>query len=133
MDTTDENINRDTSDNLGLEDTQGIIVDKQQNINYKLGGVTGKGFMPGVSGNPAGRPKGQTLKEFQAEVFRTMSIEEKKEWLKDIAKDTRWKMAEGNPKQDVEANVKGELKIEISEDIAKKYDTTPDPEDNSPE
>lgn len=24
----------------------------------QLGGVTGKGFMPGVSGNPAGKPKG---------------------------------------------------------------------------
>lgn len=24
----------------------------------KLGGITGKGFVPGKSGNPAGRPKG---------------------------------------------------------------------------
>jgi Family of unknown function (DUF5681) len=27
----------------------------------QLGGVTGKGFLPGVSGNPGGRPKGRSL------------------------------------------------------------------------
>ena len=31
--------------------------------NYQLGGRSGKGFMPGQSGNPAGRPKKPTLKE----------------------------------------------------------------------
>lgn len=34
-------------------------VQMQRNNNGKLlGGVTGKGFMPGKSGNPGGRPKG---------------------------------------------------------------------------
>jgi len=28
----------------------------KQRVNKKLGGVTGKGFMPGQSGNPNGRP-----------------------------------------------------------------------------
>jgi hypothetical protein len=28
---------------------------------YRPGGVTGKGFLPGQSGNPGGRPKGRTL------------------------------------------------------------------------
>lgn len=36
----------------------GDKVDKQQKSNGKKpGGVTGKGFMPGKSGNPKGRPK----------------------------------------------------------------------------
>jgi hypothetical protein len=33
------------------------------NDTYQLGGRSGKGFMPGQSGNPAGRPKKPTLKE----------------------------------------------------------------------
>lgn len=39
-------------------------VAKQPKKNGKLiGGVTGKGFKPGRSGNPAGRPKHKTLME----------------------------------------------------------------------
>lgn len=34
----------------------GLTVDKI--TGKQLGGATGKGFMPGQSGNPAGRPKG---------------------------------------------------------------------------
>jgi hypothetical protein len=30
----------------------------EKTTKYQLGGRTGKGFMPGKSGNPAGRPKG---------------------------------------------------------------------------
>jgi len=68
-------------------------------------------LLPGHTANPNGRPKGQTLKEFQAEIFRSMSHEEKIEWLKDVNKDTRWKMAEGNPRNDVE--ISGELTSKI--------------------
>jgi hypothetical protein len=39
-----------------------MIAQEQREINGKRpGGVTGKGFRPGRSGNPAGRPKGQSL------------------------------------------------------------------------
>jgi hypothetical protein len=34
---------------------------QRENNGKKLGGVTGKGFMPGQSGNPDGRPHGRTL------------------------------------------------------------------------
>lgn len=34
-------------------------VEKQRENN--VGGVTGKGFLPGQSGNPNGRPKGQSI------------------------------------------------------------------------
>jgi hypothetical protein len=38
-------------------------VEEQHNNSQKLlGGITGKGFMPGKSGNPGGRPKGSSLK-----------------------------------------------------------------------
>ena len=58
-------------------------------------------FAQGTAPGP-GRPKGKTLKEYQAEAFRMMSDEEKAEWLKDVPKDTRWKMSEGQPKQDMD-------------------------------
>lgn len=39
-----------------------VIAQEQRESNGKRpGGVTGKGFLPGRSGNPAGRPKGQSL------------------------------------------------------------------------
>jgi hypothetical protein len=31
---------------------------REQRKNYRLGGITGKGFTPGRSGNPGGRPRG---------------------------------------------------------------------------
>lgn len=78
-------------------------------------------LLPGSTANPNGRPKGQTLKEYMAERFRTMSPEEKEEWLKDVAKSEKWRMAEGNPKQDVEADVKGELKVIIPKAVADTF------------
>ena len=67
-------------------------------------------FKPGQSGNPGGRPKG-TLKDFQRQQFMEMSPEEKANFLKDLPKDIRWRMAEGNPAQEQE--MKGNITIEM--------------------
>jgi hypothetical protein len=67
-------------------------------------------FKPGESGNPGGRPKG-TLKDFQRQQFMEMTPEQKADFLKDIPKDVRWRMSEGNPSQ--EQDVKGELTVKI--------------------
>jgi hypothetical protein len=64
-------------------------------------------FKPGVSGNPGGRPK-NTLKEFQGEEFRNMTPEQKREFLRTIAKIDRWKMAEGNPPQQTDVTTGGD-------------------------
>lgn len=61
-------------------------------------------LLPGNTANLLGRPKGKTLKDYQAEQFRLMTDEEKQKWLEDnkVSGETRWKMAEGQPKQDVD-------------------------------
>lgn len=84
-------------------------LDKQE-INKPLRDEKGR-LLPGNTANPNGRPKGKTLKEYQAEQFRNMSDEEKADWLKDVGKDIRWKMSEGMPSQGVD--ITGELTTKI--------------------
>ena len=62
------------------------------------------------AGHPStgGRPKGSTLKEYQAQKFREMNDEEKEQYLLDIQKELRWRMAEGNPATNTDLTTKGE-------------------------
>lgn len=78
----------------------------------KLGGVTGKGFMPGVSGNPGGRPKG-TMKGYLSKKFMEMSDEDKERFLIEhsVSGKDQIEFGEGKPKQDVE--VSGELTSKV--------------------
>jgi hypothetical protein len=56
----------------------------------------------GQSGNPAGRPKGKTMKEYARELLECQTEEERQEFLHGLPKEIIWRMAEGNPKQDTE-------------------------------
>lgn len=102
----------------------------KQEENKPLRDAHGR-LMPGHTANPNGRPKGKTLKEYQAEKFRAMSDEEKEEYLRDVAKVERWRMAEGNPKQDTDITSAGRPIIQLPEEVVAKHALNTSTEPNS--
>lgn len=65
-------------------------------------------FGPGNNANPAGRPKGKTLKEFAREMLMTMNDEEKIAYLKQLPPEIVWRMAEGNPSNSTDLTTGGD-------------------------
>lgn len=58
-------------------------------------------FKKGQSGNLRGRPKGQSMKEFAREFLSKMSDSERYKFLNALPRELVWRMAEGNPTEDV--------------------------------
>lgn len=72
------------------------ITGEQQTIKEKrIAQLQPYQYKKGQSGNPSGRPKGISLKEYAKQKLLSMTDEEREEFFDGINKDTIWEMAEG--------------------------------------
>lgn len=88
-------------------------------------------FKPGQSGNPNGRPKGRSMKEFAKEYLSSLTEEERIKYFEGMDKIDVWKMAEGNPESKTDLTTAGMPIIQVAPEIAIKNELNTSPEGNS--
>lgn len=74
-------------------------------------------FKPGQSGNPKGRPKGPSLKEWSRSYLESLTDEERMQFMTGIDKKTIWEMAEGKPESKTELTGKDGEAIKVEAQI----------------
>lgn len=90
-------------------------------------------YKKGVSGNPAGRPKGKTLKEFAREYYMLKTDEEKRAYIEKVEEKKpgfAWEMAEGKASQNMDVTSGGQP-IYIPSELLEKNDIPPSTENDS--
>ena len=91
-----------------------MSADKQRNKQRNSPWLKKYSWKPGQSGNLRGRPVGKTVKEWAREFLKSLPDEKKLEFLKEISPDIVWKMAEGNPADEVMIGQNPELPFIIN-------------------
>lgn len=81
-------------------------------------------FKKGVSGNPGGRVKGKSLKEWAREYFELLTEEERVAFFNKLDPALVWKMAEGNPANTTDVTSGGKpIPIYVSGNDSSKEDS----------
>lgn len=103
------------------KDTQEQVKNK---VDKRLEALKPYQYKKGQSGNPGGRPKGISLKEYARNKLLSMTEDEREEFFNGLSKDTIWEMAEGKPKQDTDLTSKGERILILPTELIQKSEST---------
>lgn len=114
-----------------IEEDETETAEQHPNSKKKGSWLAPYQFKKGQSGNPSGRPKGMSLKEWAKNYLASLTDEERLEYLEGLNKGTVWKMAEGQAAQATDITSGGRPIIQIAQEIVDKNEINSQSESNS--